>query len=285
MSDNGAVIDGMPFSGGPDDDAFIPELEEASCPLEPEEYLEGYDLWLNRYSEMIDMFTLDSEHALDKYTATSDWPKLAMALWQSFHSYFDGLKGNGEDGGFEDPREEARMNDAANLLAYFFRLSFSSFDKESRDEGPLMLRRLIRYYEVFRITASAVCSGGGVTQEMVAFFISVLKTELDFREHHPDLMDIGRGAELEPEPITPQEELKDKTIFNVVEAAAYTGLAVSTLYKHTHQNTIPHSKPRGKYIYFRREELDAWLLSNRKATKDEIESKAATYTAAKKRGL
>jgi hypothetical protein len=47
-------------------------------------------------------------------------------------------------------------------------------------------------------------------------------------------------------------------------------------------NSIPYYKPRGKMIYFDREELENWLLQNRIAPADELEAKASTYVALNK---
>ncbi|MEO2052729.1 MAG: helix-turn-helix domain-containing protein [Allomuricauda sp.] len=65
-----------------------------------------------------------------------------------------------------------------------------------------------------------------------------------------------------------------KPIFTFEEACEYSGLSKSKMYKHTSSGNIPHYKPEGKLIYFLREELDQWLLRNRKATSEEIERQA-----------
>jgi excisionase family DNA binding protein len=76
--------------------------------------------------------------------------------------------------------------------------------------------------------------------------------------------------------------LTQKTVLNFDEVAAYTGLSKSYLYKLTSTGGIPCYKPQGKQIYCSRIELDGWLLQNRKATKDEIESEASTFVTLKK---
>lgn len=70
-----------------------------------------------------------------------------------------------------------------------------------------------------------------------------------------------------------------KAVLTVDEAARYMGIAKSTLYKMTMRREIPFSKPSGKVCYFDRLELEAWLMSNRQATADEIRDKAQTYCA------
>lgn len=67
-----------------------------------------------------------------------------------------------------------------------------------------------------------------------------------------------------------------KRPLNFDEGCEYTGIKPSYMYKLTSRREIPHSKPGGKQIFFDREELDQWLLSNRVATRNEIESQAAT---------
>lgn len=54
----------------------------------------------------------------------------------------------------------------------------------------------------------------------------------------------------------------------------YTGLSKTFIYKLTSSLKIPFYKPTGKCIYFKRSELDSWLLRNRHMSYDEIELKA-----------
>lgn len=75
-----------------------------------------------------------------------------------------------------------------------------------------------------------------------------------------------------------------KAVLNLEEVAAYTGLSKSSLYKRTSTGGIPCYKPNGKHIYFNKTEIDKWLLSNRKATKEEIETAATNYCLTGKRG-
>ena len=66
-------------------------------------------------------------------------------------------------------------------------------------------------------------------------------------------------------------------VLTVEDAAAFTGLSRSHIYKLTSAGDIPHYKPNGKYIYFDRKELEAWLLRNRVSTNEEILGKAEAY--------
>lgn len=66
----------------------------------------------------------------------------------------------------------------------------------------------------------------------------------------------------------------NKEVFNTEEACAYLGISESLLYKMTANREIPHYKPRGKNIFFSKEELDAWLLQHYEPTVDEVMSNA-----------
>lgn len=71
--------------------------------------------------------------------------------------------------------------------------------------------------------------------------------------------------------------LSNKQTLSIEEAAIYSALSVSYLYKLTSTQQIPHFKPRGKIIYFDRSELDEWLRQNRVKTTAEIQTEAADH--------
>lgn len=71
--------------------------------------------------------------------------------------------------------------------------------------------------------------------------------------------------------------ITEKKVLTSSEAAQYLGISMSYLYKLTMTRAIPHYKPTGKLCYFDREELEAWLHSNRVATADELENQAQAY--------
>lgn len=58
------------------------------------------------------------------------------------------------------------------------------------------------------------------------------------------------------------------------KAVRYTGLSKSHLYKLTSSKELPHYKPKGKMVFFRKSELDSYLLTNRISTKEELEMKS-----------
>ena len=61
-----------------------------------------------------------------------------------------------------------------------------------------------------------------------------------------------------------------KKVFTFQEACMYIGVSESMLYKLTSSKEIPHYKPRGKMIYFSKDELDQWLLQNCEPTVDDV---------------
>ena len=78
--------------------------------------------------------------------------------------------------------------------------------------------------------------------------------------------------------------LATKEVLTFNEAAKFTGLSKSYLYKLTSGQKIPHYKPAGKMCYFNRDELQSWLLQNRVSTTDEIAGKAQSYCIGNKKG-
>tara|TARA_B110000037_G_C16991195_1_gene453186 strand:+ start:261 stop:635 length:375 start_codon:yes stop_codon:yes gene_type:complete len=74
-----------------------------------------------------------------------------------------------------------------------------------------------------------------------------------------------------------QQGLLKKDVINFIEACHYLGLSKSHMYKLTSSKSIPHFCPQGKRLYFKRTELDDWLLRNRTDTQDEIDQQAANY--------
>lgn len=69
----------------------------------------------------------------------------------------------------------------------------------------------------------------------------------------------------------------NKTVLTVNELHAYTGIAVSQIYKLTSEKKIPHSKPNGKKLFFEKQKIDEWLLQNQVMTMDEINDQATNF--------
>ena len=77
--------------------------------------------------------------------------------------------------------------------------------------------------------------------------------------------------------------LYTKEVLNFNDTCRYLELSSSHLYKLTSNGTVPFYKPNGKKIYFRRTELDKWLLRNRTDSQSEIDQRAADYLIKKGR--
>lgn len=80
-----------------------------------------------------------------------------------------------------------------------------------------------------------------------------------------------------------EQNILQKTVLNLSEAAKYLDISESHLYKLTSSRQIPHFCPQGKKLYFRRDELDSWLQRNRQSSTDEIDRAATNYLIRNKR--
>ena len=59
-----------------------------------------------------------------------------------------------------------------------------------------------------------------------------------------------------------EQRILQKTVLNFEEACTYLSMSQSHLYRLTAQRLIPHFCPQGKKLYFKRDEIDTWLLRN-----------------------
>ena len=78
--------------------------------------------------------------------------------------------------------------------------------------------------------------------------------------------------------------LTHNDFMDINETANFLKLAKQTLYSKVHARLIPHFK-EGKRLYFSREELTKWIISNKVKTIEEIESEADNYIFLKRRKL
>ena len=76
----------------------------------------------------------------------------------------------------------------------------------------------------------------------------------------------------------------EKTILTIQDLADYTGWSKSFLYKKTSDGTFKFSKPLGKTIFFSKEWVDKFLLSNPNTTTQELDTKASTFVTLKNGG-
>jgi excisionase family DNA binding protein len=65
------------------------------------------------------------------------------------------------------------------------------------------------------------------------------------------------------------------------QGCQYLGYAKSYVYKLTSAGILPYSKPNGKSIFFDRDKLEAWMLSNGSLSLNEKQIVAATLIATK----
>ena len=80
------------------------------------------------------------------------------------------------------------------------------------------------------------------------------------------------------EQLTQLSLLAAKEALTMDEAAAYTGLSKSYLYKLVCKKRIPYYKSAGgKQNYFAKTELSEWLLKHRVSTVEEAQERAAAY--------
>lgn len=68
-----------------------------------------------------------------------------------------------------------------------------------------------------------------------------------------------------------------KSVLRAEEVAELIGISKGYLYKLTSARQIPYYKPRGGGIYFKREEVEQWMLRNRRATREELAGKVEEY--------
>ncbi len=76
-------------------------------------------------------------------------------------------------------------------------------------------------------------------------------------------------------------DFSNKRVLTLAEGCEYLGYAKSYVYKLTSAGVLPHSKPNGKTIYFDKEKLEQWMLSNPKETREIQQVNAATYITTK----
>jgi excisionase family DNA binding protein len=70
---------------------------------------------------------------------------------------------------------------------------------------------------------------------------------------------------------------KDEEILSLNEAAKFLCASKSFMYKMTSQKIIPHYIPGGKRIYFKKSDLEDWLLKNRIPSSSEFKTNTESY--------
>lgn len=77
----------------------------------------------------------------------------------------------------------------------------------------------------------------------------------------------------------------EKDFLSLDEASSYTGFSKSWLYQLCHKRAIPYYKPGKKKSFFRKSDLDRWMMSNRQASSDEVTLEKLNELSTKKSKL
>lgn len=72
-----------------------------------------------------------------------------------------------------------------------------------------------------------------------------------------------------------------KDILSLKEAAVYMDISESLLYKLTSRSEINFSKPNNGRIYFKKSDLNNWMLQNASQSTNSLESGVLNYLAKK----
>ena len=90
-------------------------------------------------------------------------------------------------------------------------------------------------------------------------------------------MEIIKEELLEIKKLIKQKHILVKEILTLEEAAIYLGQSKSSLYKLTSKKEIPHYIPGGKKIYFKKHEIDDWILKSKVYSVTELEPQINDY--------
>jgi excisionase family DNA binding protein len=69
----------------------------------------------------------------------------------------------------------------------------------------------------------------------------------------------------------------NEEILSLKEAAEFLKLSVSCMYKKTSSKQIPHYVPGGKRVYFKKSDLENWILSHKVDSINEVDSDINDY--------
>jgi excisionase family DNA binding protein len=82
---------------------------------------------------------------------------------------------------------------------------------------------------------------------------------------------------LEIEALLKKQYVLSKEILTLDEGAEYLNLSKSALYKITSKKEIPFYNPGGKKIYFKKSELENWVLSSKSNSIAELDNEVGSY--------
>ncbi len=70
-----------------------------------------------------------------------------------------------------------------------------------------------------------------------------------------------------------------KTVLTTEDVSLLTGLSKRSIYTLISNGEIPHYKPEGRgKVYFKKNEIEDWLLQNRQKSNAEVNIEATTHT-------
>ena len=64
--------------------------------------------------------------------------------------------------------------------------------------------------------------------------------------------------------------INDKNILTVEDLMDYTGFSQKQIYKLTSTRAIPHYKPSGRKLFFKKDEIDEWITLGKVKTLKEL---------------
>lgn len=68
-----------------------------------------------------------------------------------------------------------------------------------------------------------------------------------------------------------------KNVLNIDEASIVLGVTIRTLRKMVAEHTIPIYKPNQRTLYFKKSDLEDWMLQNRVKPQSEIDAEVEAY--------
>src|SRR5574344_686994 len=107
--------------------------------------------------------------------------------------------------------------------------------------------------------------------------IFMAKKEIELLKNRMKLLEVQIKEIQTTQPPVINERIKSiedtlyscKDILNMKEVCQYLDISQSLLYKLTCSGEIPHFKPRGKMIFFEKDELIKWIKANRNCVSGE----------------
>lgn len=97
-------------------------------------------------------------------------------------------------------------------------------------------------------------------------------------------MDISNTNE-NLETLVKKQNVLEKEFLTLEEAADYLSLSKSAMYKMTSKREIPFYNPGGKKIYFKKEELNNWIISGKVKSSLEVELDMTSYLSRNNKNL